>query len=264
MAWSFTEMILLYPNDPFQPKRPDEAYAEEYEAAVSSGLRVSLFSYEEFLAGIFKPLPRFESDEVVCYRGWMLSSADYERLCDGIRKGNAVPFTEPVMYELCHYLPSWYPQLSDYTPETHFFTESDDLTCALREFGWTGCFLKDYVKSLSTDEGSLVTDLDRIPQVIAKMKKFRGLIEGGLCARMIEDFVPESETRHFVVRGIPHTHEGHLPEIVSIAAARIASPFFSVDTIMRKDGQLRIVELGDGQVSDRKAWPAQKFVEMLR
>ena len=32
---------------------------------------------------------------------------------------------------------------------------------------------------------------------------------------------------------------------------------------MRKDGIQRIVELGDGQVSDRKKWKAADLIELL-
>lgn len=257
-------MKLLYPNDPFQPKLPDEIYLEEYEAAVAAGLNVALFSYEEFLAGTFKARPLLEDQGMVCYRGWMLSVADYERLCASVQKTGAQMLTPPGAYQLCHYLPSWYPKLAEYTPVTHCFSETDDVASAIRSLGWTGCFLKDYVKSLSTDGGSLIIDLDTIPEVIAKMRKYRGQIEGGLCAREIEDFIPETEQRHFVFRGTPHSLEGDVPEIVSIAAKKIDSPFFSVDTIQTKDGRRRIVELGDGQVSDRKAWSAERFVEILK
>jgi hypothetical protein len=55
----------------------------------------------------------------------------------------------------------------------------------------------------------------------------------------------------------------NLPYPVVVAAQRIASPFFSVDVAERYDGVLRIIEIGDGQVSDRKHWPIARFVEML-
>lgn len=47
-------MHLLYPSDPFDKKRPDEQYAEEYEAVMTAGLRTVLFSFEDFEAGLFK------------------------------------------------------------------------------------------------------------------------------------------------------------------------------------------------------------------
>lgn len=44
---------------------------------------------------------------------------------------------------------------------------------------------------------------------------------------------------------------------------RFASPFFTVDVALRRDGVLRIVEFGDGQVSDRKHWSCQSLIRML-
>ena len=257
-------MRLLYPSAPFQPKLPDETYAAEYATAVAAGLPVSLFSHEEFGLGTFQPYPALTPGEVVCYRGWVLTIEDYLRLWTGIRRSRAIPLTSPEAYKLCHYLPSWYSLLVTHTPKTLFFLETANVETALRAKGWTGCFLKDYVKSLSTEGGSLVTALERIPEVIRRMKKYRGKIEGGLCAREIEDFVPDTERRHFVFKGEPHSVSSEIPDLVSLAARLIKSPFFSVDTIERSDGTLRIVELGDGQVSDLKDWPSDQFVKIFQ
>jgi acetoacetate decarboxylase len=70
--------------------------------------------------------------------------------------------------------------------------------------------------------------------------------------------------RHFVFQGKAHSPGIETPEIVSLAAQKIKSPFFSVDTIRRKDGEIRIVELGDGQVSDRKSWTAAQFLKIFK
>jgi len=253
----------LYPSAPFQIKVPDETYAAEHAVAIAAGLPVSLFSYEEFCAGGFHPFPAFSLGETICYRGSSLTLKDYQRLSESIRRAGAIPLTPPDDYKRCHYLPSWYPLLHNHTPKTLFFMETANVEAALREQGWTRCFLKDYVKSLSTHGGSFITSLDQIPEVIRKMKKYRGMIEGGLCAREMEDFVPETEQRYFVYKGKPHAAEGEIPDLVLLAAKLIKSPFFSVDIIQRKDGTPRIVELGDGQVSDLKSWPPEKFISIF-
>jgi hypothetical protein len=54
-----------------------------------------------------------------------------------------------------------------------------------------------------------------------------------------------------------------VPPLVSELAERIESPFFSVDIVEASDGQLRLIELGDGQVSSLKRWPMKAFVGML-
>ena len=70
------------------------------------------------------------------------------------------------------------------------------------------------MKSLKTSVGSIIAKPEDINVVLAEMQKFRSTIEGGVCAR------------------------------------RINSPFFSVDVADRVDGVPRVVEIGDGQVSD--------------
>lgn len=245
-------MRFLYPADSFSPKKVDEIYEEEYVAAREAGWPVSIFNFEDFQTGAFQTAPKIDESEVVLYRGWMLNGNDYQRLHNAIIKNGGVPVTSSENYLLCHHLPNWYPMLRDWTAETMFFSEGDDIACALSGAGWKDCFLKDYVKSLSTDGGSLVRDLSVIPSVIAKMKKYRGQIEGGLCARRVENYEPESERRYFVFQGRAFGDDEIAPQPVLDAAKVISSPFFAVDLARTTSGELRIVELGDGQVSDRK------------
>ncbi|MEW3697670.1 ATP-grasp domain-containing protein, partial [Pseudomonas aeruginosa] len=54
-----------------------------------------------------------------------------------------------------------------------------------------------------------------------------------------------------------------VPPLVEQVAQRIDCPFFSVDVVESTSGELRLMELGDGQVSDRKQWPAARFAAML-
>jgi ATP-grasp domain, R2K clade family 3 len=49
---------------------------------------------------------------------------------------------------------------------------------------------------------------------------------------------------------------------VGYCADAISSPFFSVDVARRADGVDRIVEIGDGQVSDLVGWSIERFVNI--
>jgi hypothetical protein len=53
-----------------------------------------------------------------------------------------------------------------------------------------------------------------------------------------------------------------IPEPVVFCADAIPSPFFSVDVARREDGVERVVEIGDGQVSDLVGWSVEQFVEI--
>lgn len=81
--------------------------------------------------------------------------------------------------------------------------------------------------------------------------------------RRVEEFIPESEQRYFVLNAQTHSATGDVPPIVEQCAQRIRSPFFSVDVVQRGDGVLRIVEVGDGQVSDLVGWTPDQFVSIF-
>lgn len=257
-------MLILYPQDSFNARSVDECYLEEWQVAKEAGLQTALFDFDLFQTGESPRLLGFTPNQKVLYRGWMMSEGNYRRFYQLAQSQGGQLATSPDSYVLCHHLPRWYPQLSDYTAETLFFDEQADVATTVREHGWTGCFLKDHVKSLSTGQGSLLRDLDQISACIHQMRKYRGFIEGGLCARKIETYKPESEFRFFVINGQPYGDDVDIPECVQAAAKVIKSPFFSVDVALREDGVQRIIELGDGQVSDHKHWQAEKLVSVLR
>lgn len=259
-------MRLLYPSDPLDRTRPDEPFVAEVEAASALGLGISLFSFEDFETGKFRPRPPLEAGEETVYRGWMLTPEGYADLHTAIVSRGAIPLTGVEPYRLCHHLPEWYPLCTDLTPETVFLPPDADFGAALHQppaSGWDAWFVKDYVKSLTTQRGSVARSAEEIAEIVSLIERFRGSIEGGICLRRFERFVPDSEERYFVFQGRAHAHEGPPPHLVETLAERIDSPFFSVDLVRSVDGPLRLVELGDGQVSDRKRWPPERLVAIF-
>ena len=209
------------------------------------------------------PRPPLPPDTKVIYRGWMLSAEEYKNLGSEISKRGASLFTDAGNYLATHHLPNWYPKLKDITPETQIFPADCDLESELRTLNWQEYFVKDFVKSLKTSIGSRITKPEQVPQLVAEMRRFRGTIEGGFCVRRVEPFVPETEQRFFVINSVPFSSGGDIPPIVQECAKRIQSGFFSIDTIQRADGVSRIVEVGDGQVSDLVGWTPQRFAAVL-
>ena len=55
-----------------------------------------------------------------------------------------------------------------------------------------------------------------IKTVVSEMQKLRGTIEGGICVRRVEDFVPEFERCYFVINGksFAATSDEKIPNIV--------------------------------------------------
>lgn len=259
----FTNQRLLYPNSPLHARRPDEQYAAEVEAVRSAGFEVSLFSLDDFQSGEFSPVSAIPAGATVLYRGWMLSALEYEFLVLALTRTGASAVVSAQAYLAHHHLPNWYPLIKDLTPETRVFPADCDLETELRSLNWPEYFIKDYVKSLKTSVGSRISKPEQVPTVTADMRHFRGTIEGGFCVRRVEDFLPETERRYFVLNGIPYAASGEVPPIVFECAKRFSSPFYSVDVIQRADGQSRIVEVGDGQVSDLVGWTPERFAQIL-
>lgn len=256
-------MKLLYPCDPFNKKQADEAYEEEYLAAQSAGLTCFLFSTEDFDSGEFNPKPSAMFEGEILYRGWMLTPDRYGDLQRAIESNGGTTIVSAAQYRKCHHLPEWYADCQDLTPKTVFLTKDEDYSTALARTGWDAYFVKDYVKSLTTTRGSVAKSANEVREIVDLIERYRGQLEGGVCVRELEDLVAETEERYFVFRGRAFGREGNLPQIVDEVASRIDSPFFSVDIVLNRNGTPRLVELGDGQVSDRKRWSAAQFVEML-
>lgn len=256
-------MRLLYPSDPFNSKRPDEEYVDEFDAVNANGLACSLFSLEDFRDGAFRPRPRLDEGDEVIYRGWMLSIEDYSKLVNAILETGAKPLVSASDYRSCHHLPGWYETCKQWTPETIFLQRDSDFRRALDGLNWPAYFVKDYVKSLTTSRGSVAKDAKEVAEIVTLIEQYRGMIDGGVCVRRFESLLPNTEERYFVFKGTAYGRAGLVPDLVDKIATAIASPFFSVDTVLSTDGNLRLIEIGDGQVSDRKLWSTETFAKMF-
>ncbi len=253
--WHFLFPIGSSPTD------PDEMFADQHTAVTAAGFTASLCP-DSVLIGA-KPLRGVPPGSPVVYRGWMVTAEEYTALVRAIELCDAVPLTRPDEYLAAHHLPNWYSVLAELTPETRVFPADAELTAELRALGWSAFFIKDFVKSLKTGGGSIVRDPTDATQVVAELREYRGRIEGGVCVRRVEQFVPGSERRYFVLKGRGHASDGGpVPRAVEQCAERIASPFFSVDVAQRSDGELRVIEIGDGQVSDLVGWSADRFASL--
>ncbi|HVJ20517.1 MAG TPA: ATP-grasp domain-containing protein [Polyangiaceae bacterium] len=255
-------MHFLFPNDTFSPRAPDDAFRAQADALAARGHGVSLISLEELQAGRARVRGALQAGTPVAYRGWMLNEAEYGRLVEAVRELGAEPLTPLDTYLGCHHLPRWYPLLHDLTAETRVYPANADLETELRSLGWGTVFLKDYVKSLKTSVGSVVSRPEQVREVLSEMEKYRGEIEGGVCVRRFEAFREGSEVRYFVLNGKAHAAAGAAPAIVEECTRRISSPFFSVDIAIREDGVERVVEIGDGQVSDLVGWSLDAFSDL--
>lgn len=251
----------LFPAHPLRSTVVEEMFADQLAALRGRGFSASLCPDSVIQDG--KPLRGVPLGASVVYRGWMLNSSEYERLIHAINTASATPFTSAASYLAAHHLPNWYPLIAEFTPETRVIPLMANFEAELRELQWDAYFVKDYVKSLKGLRGSIIREPSEIGELMVEMERFRGEIEGGLCVRRVEPFVLETERRYFVLNGTAFApDDGLVPEIVCEVASRIPSAFFSVDVVCRVDGALRVVEIGDGQVSDFVGWSALAFAAM--
>jgi hypothetical protein len=251
----------VYSAHPMRANAVEPMFSDECIAIRNLGHSVS-FCPDAVIQGSGK-LVNIPVGAKVIYRGWMQNENEYRNFCAAVVSASAVPFTSPEAYLSVHHLPNWYPLISEFTPETRVYAKDQISETELRSLGWERFFIKDYVKSIKTSVGSMITDPSQINLLLSEMKRIRGEIEGGICVRRYERLLPESERRYFVIDGIPHSPSVEAtPEIVHQIVPRISSRFYSVDVIRREDGVLRIVEIGDGQVSDLVGWSASRFAEI--
>jgi hypothetical protein len=253
-------MLLLFPSHPLYPRRPDEHFADEVEAARALGAEVAFFDHDRLTA---PPVA-----EPALLRSWMLTSAAYARL--------PVPLvTSPAMYARAHELPGWYEAFGALTPASVWAPDVDSLDADALPAG--PGIVKDYVKSLKHlwDEACFVPDVRSFQAVAQRFLLERGDdLQGGLVLRAFEPFAGAEarswwrDGRCVLVTAHPDTPDS-LPADVPVsdaaeAVAALGCAFVTVDWARRSDGVWRVVEVGDGQVSDRpRSTPADVFLEAI-
>ncbi|MFG1991439.1 ATP-grasp domain-containing protein [Actinoplanes sp. NPDC048988] len=261
--------MLLVPRDVVNPRRVDEHFAEEAAAARAAGHTVAMVDHDAVAAG---RAVRVDGDEPVVYRGWMLGSAAYAGLADAC--GGRLR-TSAAQYRRGHELPGWYEALAPFTPESAW-GDFEEARAGLGNRG--AAVLRDYTKSMKHYwyEAAYIPDLADAGKAWAVARRFRELrgddFTGGYVLRRFEDFTG-AEARTWWVDGecrLVTAHPdtaGQLPPDIDVSFLRDAVkglPFVTVDLALRSDGQWRVVELGDGQVSDRPtSTPAAELIAAI-
>lgn len=251
----------LMPQDPMEPKRVENEFQCQAVEFQKRGYEITLLP-DKFLHGQ-EWARRIPAGSTVIYRGWMMRPADYQALEKIIQNTGSQLLTDTVCYSRAHHLPNWYPLLSDFTAETMVISQPEELIPTMRNLGWGNYFLKDFVKSLKVDGGSIIHNEAEASRWLGKMLEYRDEIEGGICLRRVESFLPETECRFFVFQGVPFAPDSRpIPIEVQTATERITIPFFSVDLAKISNDSWRIVEIGDGQVSDLVGWTEERFADI--
>ena len=267
-------VLFLVPADPLRPRRADEHFAAEAAAARDAGHQVALIDHEALTepGGAGRAVARVpDGGAAAVYRGWMLASSYYAALADALAAKGAALRTGAGQYRQAHELPGWHRALAPVTPAAAW-TEGDgeqEFHAACARLGPGPAVLRDYIKSLKHYWHQAVYSPDTTDRAAAwkVAARFRELREeeftGGFVLRRYEQLT-SAEARTWWVGGTcrlvtahPDT-PGDLPPDINLApfAPLISSltlSFVTADLALRADGTWRVVELGDGQVSDRPA-----------
>ena len=227
------------------------------------------------------------------YRGWMMSAAVYTDLAVALERRGAALRVRPRQYRAAHELPGWYGTFADATADSDWmpWTPGErpsraDVTPLAATLGTGAAVVKDFVKSRKHEWLAAcfipdITDLEHATAVVARMVELQAdTLNGGIVLRRFEDYQADNgramETRVWWIDGAPALVTPHpdspglcpepdLRPITPLVAA-LGCPFVTTDLAQRVDGVWRVVEVGDGQVSDLPDGvdPAPLFVRLAQ
>ena len=244
-------LYIKYSPDYFKTQRPDEMFSDE----------------SEYLSHLFNVGTEFSKKDfstlrLAVHRGWMLSEIEYDEYLQFCEKNNLKPVTSKEDYYFAHHIDKWYESLKEFTPDTLFFKDVNDLKERMSQIKFDKFFIKDSVHSLTTTRGSAANNLDEIIEILSEMEKTKG-IEGKIAVREFIDFEKDEE-RYFSVKGKVFSRDDNIPEIVKNIASKMKNmSFISIDIAKDLQGKEWLVEIGDGQVSDLKKWDVKKFAPVI-
>jgi ATP-grasp domain, R2K clade family 3 len=273
------DLRVLFCADPLAPTRIDEHFADQAEAVRKLGGQIALIDHDALLRGdaaaAVRRVPR--EGGPWWYRGWMIPTASYVELSAALGRREATLRVPPHRYRSAHELPGWYTTFQHLTPDSVWMASTagtvpseQDLTALARSLGPGPAVVKDYVKSRKHewDEACFipeVTDVGHTAAVVARMVELQeDTLNGGIVLRRFENYRQENgrtiEARVWWVDGEPALLTAHPdtpdlhadPDMTAVMplVAALGCSFVTTDLAQRIDGQWRVVEVGDGQVSD--------------
>lgn len=264
---------ILFPRDYLLPSAAHEQFREEVDAVrARPELNVALFNFDDYLNGCPLRLsgPSAPPDDLVIYRGWMMTPVQYEHFHTGLKEMGLRPLVTPQNYECLHCFPAVANLIERMTPRF--------LTAPLRDgsiridvravnANFDRFMVKDYVKSLkgTSFPRAIRTPLAQheLDRLIDRFVRERGeLFTGGIVLKEYVDLKryegAANEWRQFVCDGAsiavnrnsgqPASAPSPPPALLS-AMEELPSPFYTVDYAELGDGSWVIIETGDGQVS---------------
>ena len=280
-------LYILFCESPFESSKVDEDFEDQFISAKENEFGTLLFNFEDLISedrfsiATKRIKPSNQLTQVI-YRGWMLTPNQYSILYDDLLSKNYKLINNVEEYQNCHYLPDSLKFIESRTPKTVFekFDSENSVEKLIEKskvFGQKSVILKDYVKSEKHDWESAcfvkdASNVDRLKLTINNLIGLRGnFLNEGIVVR---EFIELNDLTIHSKSGMPLTEEYRLffcqKKLVGIydyweegeyklskpdtaefeeIALQVQSNFFSMDIARQKNGELVIIELGDGQVA---------------
>jgi ATP-grasp domain, R2K clade family 3 len=270
-------VTILMCADPLNPKRVDEHFAREAEAVRALGGSVALIDHDALRRGDAAAAVRMVPRDlgIAWYRGWMTTAGQYAALAAALGSRNISLAVPPDGYQKAHELPGWYDTFAGMTPASVWLPLSpgvapaeDKLAELVRPLATGPAIVKDYVKSRKHewDEACFVPDVadtGRLHAVVSRLIDLQGdFLTGGIVVREYETY-DGGEARVWWVDGEPVLVGPHpdtpdryprpQTDLLAPCVRSLGCRFITTDLARRADGTWRVVEVGDGQVSELPA-----------
>jgi len=273
------DLTVLFCADPLTPGRVDAHFAPQAAVVRDLGGTVALIDHDALLAGDLQSAVRKVPRDAgpAWYRGWMIPSAAYEDLARALAARGTPLRVTPDRYQAAHELPGWYANFAAVTPQSVWTPwkpgeepSRGQIAEWLAPLGGGPAIVKDYVKSRKHEwaEACFIpdaADVEHATKVITRMIELQeDSLQGGVVLRRFENFDQADgrtvEARVWWVDGEPVLVSAHPdtpdqvvePDLTAITplVRQLGCRFVTTDVARRDDGVWRVVEVGDGQVSD--------------
>jgi hypothetical protein len=267
-------VTILMCADPLSPRRVDEHFTREADAVHALGGSIALIDHDALQRGdadgAVRGVPRDLG--IAWYRGWMATAAQYTALAAALAAKKVALAVPPDGYQKAHELPGWYDTFAGVTPASVWLPHSPGtppdvslLAELVRPLRPGPAIVKDYVKSRKHDWAEAcyvpdVTDVKGLHAIVSRFVDLQGdFLAGGIVVREFEPY-ERGEARVWWVDGEPVLVGPHpdTPDRVPRPPTELLAPcvrslgcrFITTDIARRADGAWRVIEVGDGQVSD--------------
>ncbi|MFD4143153.1 ATP-grasp domain-containing protein [Streptomyces sp. NPDC058572] len=285
---------VLYCSDPLNPRRVDAHFAAEAHEVRAAGGDIALIDHDALLQGdAGRAVARVpQGMGAAWYRGWMIPADRYVDLSTALLSRRGGLLTAPDRYRAAHELPGWYGTFREVTPASVWRQTDPGQTLSAAELSALAAQLpagpvvvKDFVKSRKDawDEACYISDpadARQLHRIVGRFVELQAeFLAGGIVLRSFERFVRDEsiapELRVWWLDGEPRLITPHpdsrvtattAPELAHVVPSvrSLGCRFVTTDVALREDGTWRVIEVGDGQVSDlHPAWDPAALAGLL-